>query len=272
MDIFHDEYEPVDFMIPIKPDYIPTPNYKNRNYGSNIYDGFDIGDAFYTSGNPELQLPQFRDLTHDIYYYWNGFTEDGQTAVLKKFNNFHPLNGVVYNSLNRWDDIDRYWFIPDSYYDDDYSLSDDGWTRGYALLAYMKAVADKYLKKHYNDACESREKTIAKAIWNMFSANFVAVPVNPHVPLTLPELNNFKNNNNYILRNYTTLHDDEIQNIYRLMQVCHTKKIAKGGLRNNNIQDFLKKVCSDGIAKASANFKKYLLLKKKYLDKKTIKN
>ena len=277
MNIFHDEYEPLDFMIPIQPDYIPTPNYKNRNFGSYIDDGsyigdeFDIGAAYLTSGYPKLQLSQFRDLTHDIYYYWNGFTEEGQTAVLNNFNNFHPLNDVVYNSLNSWDDIDRYWFIPDSYYDDDNSLTDDGWAKGYSLLAYMKAVADKYIKSHYNDACDSRDKTIAKAIWNMFSAKFIAVPVNPHVPLSPVELANFKNNNNYILRNYTTLRDDEIENIYRLMQVCHTNKIATGGLRNNNIEDFLKKVCSDGIAKASANFKKYLLLKKKYLDKKTIK-
>jgi hypothetical protein len=50
------------------------------------------------------------------------------------------------------------------------------------------------------------------------------------------------------------------------MRECHIRKIATGGLNNNNIQDFLKKVCSDGIPRAAANFKKYLLLKKKYLD------
>jgi hypothetical protein len=262
MDIFHDG--PID--ITFQPDYIPIPYYKNRNFRSYNGNGFDMGDALYTSDDPELQLPQFSDLTHDIYNYWNGFTEEGQTAVLNNFNNFHPLNGVVYNSLNSWKDIDRYWFIPDSYYDDDNSLSTDGWARGYALLAYMKDVADKYLKSHYNDACESREKTIAKAIWNTFSAKFLTTP-GPIIVLNNPELNHFKTNNNYILRNYTTLKDDEIQNIYRLMQVCHTRK----KLTNNNIQDFLKKVCSDGIKKASENFKKYLLLKKKYLDKKTIK-
>jgi len=268
MNILHDEYEPLDFMIPIQPDYIPTPYYKNTTVG------FDIGDAFYTSGYPALQLSQFRDLTHDIYYYWNGFTEEGRNAVLNNFYNFHPLNGVVYNSLNNWDDIDRYWFIPDSYYDEYDHLSDDGWSRGYALLAYMKAVADKYLKSHYNDACDSRDKAIAKAIWNTFSANFPAAippPVPAHVALTNAQLTNIRNNNNYILKNYTTITDPEIENVYLLMRQCHIRKITAGGLNNNNIQDFLKKVCSDGIANASANFKKYLLLKKKYLDKKTLK-
>ena len=255
MNIFHDE--PIDFMIPIKPDYIQTPI------------GFDIGDAYYTVGYPDLQLSQFRDLTHDIYYYWNGFTEEGRNAVLNNFYNFHPLNGVVYDSLNSWDDIDRYWFIPDSYYDHDY-LSDDGWARGYALLAYMKAVADKYLKSHYNDACESRDKAIAKAIWNTYSTKFMALPP-AYIALIPAEITNIRNNNNYTLKNYTTITDPEIQNVYQLMYQCHNRKIASGGLTNNNIQDFLKKVCSDGIANAAANFKKYLLLKKKYLDKKILK-
>jgi len=261
MNILHED--PLDFMIPIESNYIETPNYIPTPYYKDTTVGFDIGDAFYTLGYPELQLSQFRDLTHDIYYYWNGFTEEGRNAVLNNFYNFHPLNGVIYDSLNSWDDIDRYWFIPDSYYDEYDHLSDDGWARGYALLAYMKAVADKYLKSHYNDACNSRDKAIAKGIWETLGDSFLSRAGYVLISQDFFEIRKVAGN-----LNYKNIRDDEIINIYNLMKQCHNNRKK---FTNNNIQDFLKKVCSDGITYAAANFKKYLLLKKKYLDKKTLK-
>jgi hypothetical protein len=70
------------------------------------------------------------------------------------------------------------------------------------------------------------------------------------------------------LGNYTAL-QPEIENIFQLMYRCHITRTNK--ITNVNIENFLKKVCKEGIVNAANNFKKYLLLKKKYLDKKTLK-
>lgn len=278
MEIYHDVDEPFDFIISNDNNYYNDP-YDN-NYYNDTYDivdpvGFGFGHAIYTEGNPEFQLLQYRDFTHDIYNYWNGFDETGKEAVLNNFSDFHPLDDIYYDSIGSWQDVNKYWYIPDSYFDynnNNRYWNNKGWRRGYALLAYMKAIADKHLKKHFKSACDSRDKAIARAIWNTNSAKFPmppppAVPFAAAVALTIPELAAIQTNLTG-LGKYTATNVD-IETIFQLMYKCHIERTNK--ITNANIEKFLKKVCKDGIANAAANFKKYLLFKKKYLDKKTLK-
>jgi len=270
MEIYHDEYEPFDFIIPVEQNDIIDSYDMLDSYDIVDPIGYGMGHALYATGYPEIQLSQFNDLTHDIYYYWNGFNNTGRSAVLNNFNNFHPLDNILFDKFNSWDDVDRYWYIPDSYFVDGY-LSTDGWSRGYALLAYMKAVSDKYLKEHFKKECESYYKSIARAIWISFNSTkfLIPLPVNAKIPLTVAEKQQVRNN----YKNSSSLNDGDIDTVFNAMINCHEKKItnASGGINSNNIEKFLKKICKEGITNAAASFKKYLLLKKKYLDKKTLK-
>ena len=54
------------------------------------------------------------------------------------------------------------------------------------------------------------------------------------------------------------------------MRICFERK-EKKAKNSFDIEIFLNKVLKGGIKHASENYKKYLLLKKKYLDKKTLK-
>jgi len=90
MEIYYDENEPFDFVIPLDASDIIGTSDIIDSYDIVNPVGYDMGHALYTNGYPELQLSQFNDLTHDIYYYWNGFDDAGRSAVLNNFNNFHP--------------------------------------------------------------------------------------------------------------------------------------------------------------------------------------
>jgi len=261
MEIYYDENEPFDFVIPLDASDIIGTSDIIDSYDIVNPVGYDMGHALYTNGYPELQLSQFNDLTHDIYYYWNGFDDAGRSAVLNNFNNFHPLDNILFDRFNSWDDIDRYWYIPNDYLTDGY-LSVDGWSRGYALLAYMKAVSDKYLKKHVKNACESRDKVIAKAIWYAVNNHFNT----PNYVLTANDIQDIRNKDVIRKSSYTNITDQDIQDIFTLMNVCHR---TRKNITATNIEKFLKKVCKEGIKNAANTFKKYLLLKNKYSKKKS---
>ena len=227
--------------------------------------GYGNVHPFYL--NPIDRLYPFRDLTSQIYYLWNNFEPEQKTYVKTKFGSFHPLDDMFYdpNYSYDWDDLFRFWHMNGEYINNNRNLNDDGWYLVRSLRDYMNEIADETLKKLVKKECCTRDKKVAEAIWDIAHSRVKDINVSLDKIKIQDIIQYFKKNNS---SSFSMPDETEIKEKFLFMQKCHAARSKKSGFE---IEKFYEKIVRQGFKGAPDLFKKYLLLKKKYLDKKTLK-
>lgn len=230
--------------------------------------GWGNVDPFYLP--PSERLYPFRDITSQIYYLWNNFEPEQKTYVKTKFGSFHPLDDMFYdlNYSYDWNNLFRFWYMDGDYIDNNRYLNNNGWALLVSLQKYMSEIADDKFRELVKKECCSNDKHLARAIWN--KANSKVINKSKKEKLTDAEIADIKIEFKNLSSSTTYPNNSEINKIYEYMWKCYKRKETTS-INSFKIEKFLKIVLRDGIKHASENYKKYLLLKKKYLDKKTIK-
>jgi hypothetical protein len=269
MNIEYDEYnQPLVGVIDISDDGYSSMSLQPTYYYDKEVPGYGYVDSLYV--DPEERLYPFRDLTSQIYYLWNNFEPEQKTYVKTKFGSFHPLDDMFYdlNYSYDWDNLFRFWNMDSNYIDNNRQLNNDGLVLLVSLQKYMNEIADEKLRELVKKECCSNDKHLARAIW--IEAERKVRNIKKKENLTPAEIAAIKNKFKELSSSSTDPNNKEIYKIYNYMWKCYERK--KTTSKNSfQIENFLKIVLRDGIKHASENYKKYLLLKKKYLDKKTLK-
>ena len=226
--------------------------------------GWGNVDPFYLP--PSERLYPFRDLTSQIYYLWNNFEPEQKTYVKTKFGSFHPLDDMFYdlNYSYDWDNLFRFWYMDGNYIDNNRYLNNNGWALLRSLRDYMDEISNKKFRELVKKECCSRDKKVAEAIWQV-AVSSVKVSSGSLDATKIKEIIDYFKTNNSSL---TIPNDTEIKDRFSFMQKCFEAREKKGSFK---IERFYEKIVREGFTGAPENFKKYLLLKKKYLDKKTLK-
>jgi hypothetical protein len=236
------------------------------SYYNFLLPGFGPTDPFYLP--IEERLYPFRDMTSKIIYLWKDLDPDEKKYIIRKYRTFYPRDNIFYDPYINygWDNLYRFWYMDGNYIDDVY-LNDDGWALLVSLYHYLEQRADKNLVDRVKKECCTRDKHIAEAIWDVASTK-VKKTTKDHFNTT--EINQIKSKFKSLSSSTTDPSNKEIFDIYNYMWECYKRKerISSGSFK---IEEFYKKILDDGIENASTNYKKYLLFKKKYLDKKTLK-
>jgi hypothetical protein len=213
-------------------------------------------------------LDPYRNYTSEIVYLWNNFDDVKKRYVIDRFVNFHPRNEVYWDFQRNydWNDLFNFWDFDSSYnyFDDRYILTPEGRVNLMSLILFMRDIAGSNLAELAKKQCCTRDKAIAEAIWEVAESKVKNVSKNN---LDSNEIDNIKKK---VKKSYSVPTDDDINRIYNFMHECYQERTKSGG-KGFKISNFLDKVAKEGISGSGATFKKYLLLKKKYLDKKTLK-
>ncbi len=234
-----------------------------------VVPGFGPTDPFYMPIDDRLY--PFRDMTSKIIYLWKNLDPNEKEYIIKKSKHktFYPRDDIFYDPYINygWDNLYRFWYMDGNYIDDIY-LNDDGWAVLVSLYHYLEQKADKNLVDRVKKECCTRDKHIAEAIWDVASTKVKNTTKKEN--LETAEINNIKSKFKSLSSSTIDPSDKDIYEIYKYMWECYKRKETKttGSFK---IEDFLKEVVKDGIENASKNYKKYLFLKKKYFDKKTLK-
>ncbi len=156
----------------------------------------------------------------------------------------------------------------DGNYIDGIYLNDDGWAVLVSLYHYLEEKADKNLVDLVKKECCTRDKHIAEAIWKTVESK--VKNTDKKEKLDIKERLEIKSKFKSLSLSTTDPSDKDIFDIYEYIWICYKRKEekTKGSF---NIEEFYRKILKDGIENASKSYKKYLLFKKKYLDKKTLK-
>ena len=212
-------------------------------------------------------LDPYRNYTSEIVYLWNNFDDVKKRYVIDRFGNFHPRNEVYWDFQRNydWNDLFNFWNFDNryNYFDDRYILTPEGRINLMSLILFMRDIAGSNLAELAKKQCCTRDKAIAEAIWNeVKESTFKSLS---KTTLSSVQISNIKNE---VKKKFSEPTDDDINRIYNFMYECYQAR-SKG--LDFKISNFLDKVAREGISGSGATFKKYLLLKKKYLDKKTLK-
>jgi hypothetical protein len=215
--------------------------------------------------NDNIFFP-YRQFSSDIVFWWNNFNLDKRGYVIDKFGNFHPRENIFWDDDYSWYDLFNLWYLDDynNYFDNQYIINKNGWIFLSSLHAYMKEIAGKNLAELAKKQCCSRQKTIAEAIWRLVGEDkFKMASI---YKLISDDYNKIKDD---LKKKFSDPTDEEINQMYDFMKKCYDARMKRGKFE---ITKFLDKVLKDGIAGMNpSTYKKYLLFKKKYLEKKTIK-
>jgi hypothetical protein len=214
---------------------------------------------------PDL-LDPYRNYTSEIVYLWNNFDDVKRGYVIDRFGNFHPRDEVYWDFERNYDwyDLFGFWEYDSSYnyFDNRYILTNEGRVNLLSLILYMREIAGKNLAELAKKQCCSKEKAIADAIWDKVGEkNFNKSSYS----LSIDDYTKIKKN---VKKKFSEPTNKEIDNMYYFMQKCYSAR-KKSGFQ---ISKFLDKVAEKGITGMDpSTYKKYLLFKKKYLEKKTLK-
>jgi len=241
-------------------------------YSDYVGDSFVIGPPIYHPADamlidPTAFLDPYINYTSEIVYLWNNFDPDKRRYVIDRFGNFHPRDEVYWDFERNygWNDLFTFWELDDpyTYFDNRYIITNEGRINLLSLILFMRDIAGTNLAELAKKQCCTREKAIAEAIWNEMKE--AAFQKNPKDALNATQTKAIKAK---VRTSYTEPGDAEINKIYEFMWECYQARTRSGKFV---IGKFLDKVALTGITGSGASFKKYLLFKKKYLDKKILK-
>jgi len=242
-------------------------------YSDYVGDSFVIAPPIYHPADamlidPTAFLDPYINYTSEIVYLWNNFDPDKRRYVIDRFGNFHPRDEVYWDFERNygWNDLFTFWELdnPYTYFDNRYIITNEGRINLLSLILFMRDIAGTNLAELAKKHCCTRERAIAEAIWKEVERKVKGTSKDT---LTATEKNNIKAE---VKKSYKEPDDADINKIYEFMWECYQERTKSGG-KGFNISKFLDKVAKEGITGSGKNFKKYLLFKKKYLDKKTLK-
>jgi len=233
------------------------------SYYDFVVPGFGPTDPFYMPIAERLY--PFREITSEIIYLWKDLDPDEKKYIIRKYKTFYPRDDIFYDPYINygWDNLYRFWYMDGNYIDDIY-LNDEGWILLTSLRDYLEQRADKNLVDIIKKECCTRDKKVAQAIWDVARGRVKDM----REKLDDAKINDIKE---YFKKNFSSItepNEKEIKEKFDFMQKCYNARRSKGGF---NIEKFYEKIVREGFTGAPENFKKYLLFKKKYLDKKTLK-
>ena len=271
MEFIYDENNPPGFVIDDGFNSFPLQTNVDvsfqPSYNNFVLPGLGPTDPFYMPINDRLY--PFRDMTSKIIYLWKDLDSDEKKYIIRKYKTFYPRDNIFYDpTINYgWDNLYRFWYMDGNYIDDVY-LNDNGWALLVSLYHYLEEKADKNLVDLIKKQCCTRDKHIAEAIWKTVDSKVRNTAKKDNLDTT--EISNIKSKFKRLSSSTTEPSKGDIFDIYKYMWECYKKKeeATPGSFK---IEEFYKKILEDGIENASKSYKKYLLFKKKYLDKKTLK-